>query len=222
VNCEITNFHFEKSGELQPEQVAHGAKMSMQQLLQLLDLKSRSQPSVWFEYSLETDSCLVISQAKAWQRQAPLSDWIPNPSKCLSPDVVWFDLAPFLSDPSDERVNGTIDPTRGDLGDFGIGHASANERRQIMSPVMLFVHSITCGRMHARKACDDQRPMSTILSIEWFSRNKPMAAPDRMDLVPMSVESNPNDFLHRELSKGGAIGFGGIRWRTGASQGRPG
>jgi hypothetical protein len=54
---------------------------------------------------------------------------------------------------------------------------------------------MTWGRMQTRKACDFQRPISMIGSAEWLARNKPMAAPDRTDSVPMSILSNPKTCL---------------------------
>ena len=49
--------------------------------------------------------------------------------------------------------------------------------------------------MYTRNASDDQRPKSMILWTGWFMRNSPIAAPDRMDFVPISSELYPNVFF---------------------------
>ena len=69
---------------------------------------------------------------------------------------------------------------------------------------MLFVHSITWGRIYTKKAWDNHRPISLILSVEWFARNNPMAAPDRMVLVPMSLPSYPKTSEDILALEGGA------------------
>jgi hypothetical protein len=67
---------------------------------------------------------------------------------------------------------------------------------QIMSPLTLLVHRMPWGQMQqTRKAWDNHQPISIILSLRWFARKNPMAAPDQMDLVPMSFASCPKTFL---------------------------
>ena len=41
----------------------------------------------------KVNSCLAVSQAEAWQSQAPLPDQVPDPLKYLLPDVgvIWLD-----------------------------------------------------------------------------------------------------------------------------------
>ena len=89
----------------------------------------------------------------------------------------------------------TIEPLWGSFGNFRIDLKSTCVGKGVMtnhvSRLILFVHSITWGRMLARKVCDSQRPINIILLGECFARNKPMAAPNRIDFVLMSILSNP-------------------------------
>ena len=55
-----------------------------------------------------------------------------------------------------------------------------------MSQDMLCVHSRTWGRMYTRNASEDQRPRIMIFAGEWSIRKRDMAAPERMDLLPIS------------------------------------
>jgi hypothetical protein len=64
-----------------------------------------------------------------------------------------------------------------------------------MSTDMAFVHSRTWGRMYTKNASDTQRPKIMILAGEWLARKRAMAAPDRIDLLPMSAGRKPNSFL---------------------------
>jgi hypothetical protein len=64
-----------------------------------------------------------------------------------------------------------------------------------MSTDMAFVHSRTWGRMYTRKASDTQRPKIIILAGEWLAKKSDMAAPDRIDLLPMSAGPKPNSSL---------------------------
>jgi hypothetical protein len=68
---------------------------------------------------------------------------------------------------------------------------SKKESTAIISRLMLFVHSRTWGRMYTRKASDDHRPRIIILAVEMSFMKSAMAAPDRIDLLPISWGSNP-------------------------------
>ena len=84
-----------------------------------------------------------------------------------------------------DGVVGTIEPAWGDLGDVGIGLVES-ESRQITPQLMLFIHSVTRGQTHMRKAWENQRPINIVLLVQWVARNNSMAAPNRTDFVLMS------------------------------------
>jgi hypothetical protein len=72
---------------------------------------------------------------------------------------------------------------------------SKKESWRITSRLMSFVHSKTCGRTQTKKAADFQRPSSMMRSVEWFIRNRAIAAPDRRDFVLMSEAEQPKVFF---------------------------
>ena len=75
--------------------------------------------------------------------------------------------------------------------------------------------------MSARNACDSQRPISIILLVEWFAKNNPMAAPDWIDFVPMSILENPKVSFPPRVAQRRYIevAVSGIRLRVVKSQG---
>ena len=91
-------------------------------------------------------------------------------------------------------------PTQGflvrgsEVSDLWASVASKKELFLIMSALMLFVHSRTCGLIYTRNASDDHLPRISIFETGWFLiRNSPiLAAPDRIDRVPISFAENPN------------------------------
>ena len=55
----------------------------------------------------------------------------------------------------------------------------------------MWVKCSTCFHIYQRKASEDQRPMSMMAKFGTLSRYIDMAAPERMEWVPMSLVWNP-------------------------------
>ena len=68
---------------------------------------------------------------------------------------------------------------------------SKKESTDVISRLMLLVHSSACGRMQARKASDDHLPSVIVFAVEMSLMNRAMAAPERMDLFPISLLIEP-------------------------------